>query len=128
MEPVYTAVESTAKALSLFQGLRMTRVGLDNIPTEGGAVLAVNHTGYLDFVQLALAVGAVDRKLRLMAKAELAHNKVMAFLMRGGAGSSRSTGPPARAPTSLRWSGCARANWWVCTRRRPSAGASRSRN
>ncbi|MCZ4584091.1 lysophospholipid acyltransferase family protein [Rhodococcus opacus] len=81
MEPVF--VESTAKALSLFQGLRMTRVGLDNIPTEGGAVLAVNHTGYLDFVQLALAVGAVDRKLRLMAKAELAHNKVMAFLMRG---------------------------------------------
>src|SRR6476661_11277187 len=83
MEPVYTAVESTAKALSLFQGLRMTRVGLDNIPTEGGAVLAVNHTGYLDFVQLALAVGAVDRKLRLMAKAELANNTVMAFLMRG---------------------------------------------
>ena len=84
MEPVYTAVESTAKALSLFQGLRMTRESAsDNIPAEGGAVLAVNHTGYLDFVQLALAVGAVDRKLRLMAKAELANNKVMAFLMRG---------------------------------------------
>ncbi|WP_070380023.1 lysophospholipid acyltransferase family protein [Rhodococcus sp. WMMA185] len=82
-EPVYTAVELTAKALSRFQGVKTTRAGLENIPADGGAVLAVNHTGYLDFIQVGLAVGAVGRKMRIMAKAELANNKVLGFLMRG---------------------------------------------
>ncbi|WP_072691364.1 lysophospholipid acyltransferase family protein [Rhodococcus marinonascens] len=83
VEPVYTAFEATAKALSLFQGVRTTRSGLENIPAEGGAVIAVNHTGYLDFIHMGLAIGAVDRKMRIMAKAELANNNVVGFLMRG---------------------------------------------
>ncbi|MEV0947120.1 lysophospholipid acyltransferase family protein [Rhodococcus sp. NPDC049939] len=82
-EPVYTAVEMTAKAMSRFQGVKTSRKGLENIPAEGGAVLAVNHTGYLDFIQLGLAVSAAGRRMRIMAKRELANNKVLGFLMRG---------------------------------------------
>ena len=32
------------------QGLKITVTGVGNIPTSGGAVIAINHTGYLDFM------------------------------------------------------------------------------
>ncbi|OYD67553.1 lysophospholipid acyltransferase family protein [Rhodococcus sp. OK302] len=83
VEPVYSAVEGIARVLCRLQGLAVTRTGLENIPPTGGAVLAINHTSYLDFVQAALAVGETKRKLRLMAKTELADNKILGFLMRG---------------------------------------------
>ena len=51
------------------------------IPAE--SVIAINHTSYLDFIHAALAVRESKRKLRVMAKTELANNKVLAFLMRG---------------------------------------------
>ncbi|NMD62872.1 UNVERIFIED_ORG: 1-acyl-sn-glycerol-3-phosphate acyltransferase [Nocardia globerula] len=82
-EPVYTAVETTARVLCRLQGLAVTRTGTENVPRTGGAVIAINHTSYLDFIHAALAVRESKRKLRVMAKTELANNKVLAFLMRG---------------------------------------------
>ncbi|WP_075831796.1 MULTISPECIES: lysophospholipid acyltransferase family protein [unclassified Rhodococcus (in: high G+C Gram-positive bacteria)] len=82
-EPVYTAVEVVARGLSGFQGVKVTRTGTEHVPVSGGAVIAINHTSYLDFIPAALAVGTAKRKLRVMAKAELADNKVLGFLMRG---------------------------------------------
>ncbi|QNG20905.1 1-acyl-sn-glycerol-3-phosphate acyltransferase [Rhodococcus triatomae] len=83
VEPVYTFTEYLARGISAAQGLRVTRTGLDRIPRSGGAVVAVNHTAYLDFVPLGVAVGDSGRRLRIMAKAELARNPVLRFLMRG---------------------------------------------
>ncbi|WP_164874175.1 lysophospholipid acyltransferase family protein [Rhodococcus spongiicola] len=82
MEPVYAAVEWAAQGMSTFQGLRFTRVGVENLPRDGGAVLAINHTGYLDFVSIGLTARSRGRRIRFMAKAELADNPVLRFLMR----------------------------------------------
>nr|WP_255312194.1 lysophospholipid acyltransferase family protein [Rhodococcus rhodnii] len=65
------------------QGLQIAYAGLGNIPSRGGAVVAVNHTGYLDFLPMALAARGAQRRVRLMAKAEFADNAVLGVLMRG---------------------------------------------
>ena len=58
-EPVYRPIIYTAKGLFAALGLKFDIVGLENIPREGGAVLAINHTSYLDF---ALAGIPADRR------------------------------------------------------------------
>lgn len=83
-EPVYRPIILTAKALFAGLGLRFDVVGEDNIPREGGAVLAINHTSYLDF---ALAGIPADRRgkrlVRFMAKESIFRHPVAGPLMRG---------------------------------------------
>jgi 1-acyl-sn-glycerol-3-phosphate acyltransferase len=55
---------------------------VENIPATGGAVIAINHTGYLDFLPAALAVKKRRRRLRFMIKAEMQRVKVIDFLIR----------------------------------------------
>ena len=55
MEPVYRALEIAAKALVAATGTRITYQGLEHIPRTGGAVIAINHTSYVDWVPAALA-------------------------------------------------------------------------
>lgn len=83
MEPVYAALELAAYGLSSFQGVRFTRIGDENLPRVGGAVVAVNHTGYLDFLPIGLTAHRRGRRIRFMAKTELARNPVMRVLIRG---------------------------------------------
>ena len=47
---------------------RLTVIGAENLPAEGGLVLCANHTSMLDILVLALAA---DRPVRYMAKKEL---------------------------------------------------------
>ncbi len=47
---------------------RIRITGLENVPEEGGAIVAVNHTSMLDVVALA---ASFKRLLRFMAKKEL---------------------------------------------------------
>lgn len=47
---------------------RLTVIGAENLPAEGGLVLCANHTSMLDILVLALAA---DRPIRYMAKKEL---------------------------------------------------------
>lgn len=49
---------------------RPTVVGIDNIPEDGGVVLAGNHTKWLDPVML---VGISKRQIHFLAKEELFH-------------------------------------------------------
>ncbi|MGV7942605.1 lysophospholipid acyltransferase family protein, partial [Mycobacterium kansasii] len=64
------------------QGLRVQWRGLENIPTEGGVLLAVNHTSYVDFLEAGLAARRAGRWPRYMLKAELKKIRVMAFLIK----------------------------------------------
>lgn len=64
VRPVYSAGETTARGFCRAQGLAVTRTGIKNIPQVGGAVIAINHMSYLDFVQVAFAVRSVPRGLR----------------------------------------------------------------
>ena len=83
-EPVYRPIIWTAKSLFAGLGLKFDIGGAENIPLEGGAVLAINHTSYLDF---ALAGIPADRRnhrlVRFMAKESIFRHPIAGPLMRG---------------------------------------------
>ena len=83
MEPVYTAVVGFARALFAAQGLRFTITGAQHFPREGGAVLVMNHVGYLDFAYAGLAARPQGRLVRFMAKESVFRHRVSGPLMRG---------------------------------------------
>jgi 1-acyl-sn-glycerol-3-phosphate acyltransferase len=57
--------------------------GVENVPKSGGGVIAVNHTGYLDFTYAGLpAFLQGKRKVRFMAKKEVFDNKISGPIMR----------------------------------------------
>ena len=83
MEPVYTPVIGFARLLFAAQGLKMTLSGLEHVPATGGAVMAVNHTGYFDFTYAGLAGVEAGRLVRFMAKKSIWSNPVARPLMTG---------------------------------------------
>jgi 1-acyl-sn-glycerol-3-phosphate acyltransferase len=82
MEPVFRTLEIAATTAVRATGTRLTYQGVENIPATGGAVIAINHTGYLDFLPAALAAKKRRRRLRFMIKAEMQRVKVIDFLIR----------------------------------------------
>ena len=84
MEPVYGTVISVARLLWLAEGLKFTVSGVENVPKSGPGVVAVNHTGYMDFTYAGIpAFLQGRRKVRFMAKKEVFDNKIAGPLMRG---------------------------------------------
>jgi len=82
MEPVFRTLEIAAKALVIATGTKITYRNLEYIPRTGGAVIAINHTSYVDWLPAALAVHARGRRMRFMIKAEMQQVKVVNFLIR----------------------------------------------
>ena len=79
----YRRIVSGAKGFFKTIGLQLTVVGEENIPLEGGAVLAINHTGYLDFVFAGIPANMRDKRLvRFMAKDDVFTHPVSGPLMR----------------------------------------------
>ncbi len=56
--------------------------GAHNIPREGGAVLAINHVSYVDFVMAGYGALPSGRLTRFMAKRETFDHKITGPLMR----------------------------------------------
>ena len=85
MEPVYGTAIAAARTMFRVQGLRFTMTGIENIPKTGGAVIAINHTSYIDFTFAGLpaVLQKRRRKVRFMAKKEVFDNKYGGPLMRG---------------------------------------------
>ena len=71
MSTVYNLLLPPAYTLLWAQGLRVRIEGRENIPATGGAVIAMNHISYLDYVFAGLAVRSRRRQVRFMAKKEL---------------------------------------------------------
>ena len=82
-EPTYTPVITLAKLVFRGLGLRFTITGTEHVPRTGGAVMAINHVGYLDFTFAGLAAQPAGRLVRFMAKKEVFDHKVSGPLMRG---------------------------------------------
>ena len=73
-----------AKGALKAQDLRVHVFGAENIPAEGGALLAINHTGYYDFILGAVPGHVRGRRLvRFMAKKEIFDTPVVGALMKG---------------------------------------------
>ena len=82
MEPVFRALEIAAATVVRATGTQITFRDLENIPAPGGAVIAINHTGYLDFLPAALAARSRGRRMRFMIKSEMQRVKAVDFLIR----------------------------------------------
>jgi 1-acyl-sn-glycerol-3-phosphate acyltransferase len=63
-------------------GIRFTVTGAEHVPRTGGAVMAINHVGYLDFTFAGLAAQPAKRLVRFMAKKEVFDHKLSGPLMR----------------------------------------------
>lgn len=81
MEPVYRVLEGLASTIHAVQGTRRRVFGADNVPADGGAVLAINHTGYVDFMPLGLALRTRGRRARFLVKSELMDIAIMRYLV-----------------------------------------------
>ncbi|GFG53823.1 1-acyl-sn-glycerol-3-phosphate acyltransferase [Mycolicibacterium agri] len=82
MEPVFRTLEIAVSAAAAVSGSRITFHGLENIPERGGAVIAINHTSYIDWAPAALAAYKRHRRLRFMIKQEMTEVPVVNFLIR----------------------------------------------
>ena len=82
-EVVYPPVIIALKTFWKYLGLRFTFEGEANVPRKGGAILAMNHIGYLDFALIGTAALPSGRLVRFMAKKEIFDNKLAGPLMRG---------------------------------------------
>lgn len=84
MEPVYGAAIALARLTWRLQGLRFTVRGVEHLPATGGAVVAINHTGYFDFTFAGLPAHrqGLGRKVRFMAKQEVFDHKITGPIMR----------------------------------------------
>ncbi|WP_054811636.1 lysophospholipid acyltransferase family protein [Nocardia arizonensis] len=82
MEPVYRTIIGLARTVFFVEGLKFTVTGDGHIPATGGAVLAVNHTGYMDFTYAGIPVRTPKRYIRFMAKKEVFDSAVTGPIMR----------------------------------------------
>ena len=77
---VYPPVIVLVKSLWKYLGLQFTFQGEAHVPRKGGAILAMNHIGYLDFAIVGTAVLPANRLVRFMAKKEIFDHKIYLFL------------------------------------------------
>jgi 1-acyl-sn-glycerol-3-phosphate acyltransferase len=78
----YPPIILTAKTAFKVLGQRIQLTGTDNVPREGGVLLAYNHIGYVDFIYGGLAANPSGRLVRFMAKRELFDHTYVGPLMR----------------------------------------------
>ena len=83
-DPFYRGIVFTFSGVFKGLGLQLDVVGAENIPRTGGAVLAINHTSYLDFALGGIPADMNGRRLvRFMAKDGIFKHPVGGPLMRG---------------------------------------------
>jgi 1-acyl-sn-glycerol-3-phosphate acyltransferase len=81
-ELTYSAIIAIAKLGFRVLGQRITMTGLEHLPRTGGALVAVNHVGYADFVYGGLPVDRIGRRPRFMAKREVFDHPITGPIMR----------------------------------------------
>lgn len=82
VEPFYRSIIGLARTVFFAQGLKFDVRGAERIPAAGGAVIAINHTGYMDFTYAGLPARTPKRYIRFMAKKEVFDSGVSGPIMR----------------------------------------------
>lgn len=76
-------VARLVKGLLRAQAIELTVEGSENVPAQGSALLAINHTGYYDFIFSGAAANLRGGRLtRFMAKKEIFDVPVVGTLVR----------------------------------------------
>jgi 1-acyl-sn-glycerol-3-phosphate acyltransferase len=83
VEWVYAPVIAGMKVGFAALGLHFVERGYENIPRHGGAVLAINHISYFDFIFSGKSADPIGRYVRFMAKDVVFRHPVAGPLMRG---------------------------------------------
>lgn len=78
----YPPIILTAKTGFKALGLKFDLSGTEHIPRSGGALLALNHISYVDFVLGGFAAQPSKRLVRFMAKRELFDHRIAGPVMR----------------------------------------------
>jgi 1-acyl-sn-glycerol-3-phosphate acyltransferase len=81
-EPVFRALEIIVPPVVAVNGTKITYEGLDKIPDTGGALIAVNHTSYVDWLPVSLAAYHRRRRLRFMIKTEMQQVRSVNFVIK----------------------------------------------
>ena len=81
MEPVFRTLEIASSTAIRAAGTKITYQGLENIPSHGGAVVAINHTSYIDFMPAALGTRRRKRRIRFLIKSEMQEVRIVNFLI-----------------------------------------------
>ncbi|MEA2476838.1 MAG: hypothetical protein QOF16_1550 [Actinomycetota bacterium] len=82
METTYNLAKGILKPW-LHTWFRWHIEGLEHIPREGPAILAMNHIAYLDPLAAAYVVDRVKRVPRFLAKSELFEDKKIGWVLKG---------------------------------------------
>ncbi len=80
--PFYRFGEIVVPPLIAANGNKMVFQGLEHLPQRGGALIAVNHTSYLDWLPPLYAAYKRGRRLRFMIKAEVQDSPAGKWIIR----------------------------------------------
>jgi 1-acyl-sn-glycerol-3-phosphate acyltransferase len=81
-EPFYRFGELVVPSLVAMNGTNFTFHGLENIPERGGALIAQNHTSYLDWLPPLFAARERGRRMYFMIKSEMADVKAVNYVIK----------------------------------------------
>lgn len=76
---MYKLIAAIARGILFFNGARAKEYGKENVPTEGGFVIACTHTGYVDIFNLAASI--YPREIHFMGKKELFNSKALGWFL-----------------------------------------------
>lgn len=78
----YRFIVNTARVWFKAMDFRFVITGQENVPRTGGAVMAINHVSYVDFIMAGYGAFFADRLVRFMAKRETFDHRVSGPIMR----------------------------------------------
>jgi len=82
LDITYPPVIVTAKVLFKLMRQKVVVTGSESIPRKGGALLAINHTGYIDFIYGGAGAEPQGRLVRFMIKKEMMDAPGVGHLLR----------------------------------------------